>query len=165
MSITAGCGNVESGSACVIALIGGVIFCCASMGLKKAKIDDPIDAFAVHGACGVWGVFAAAVFDWGGFESVHLWGGFEPSESTVGDALASSMAGIFAIMAWSGGLSSIVCLALRTAGWLRVDDEHEEKGLDAMEFSSPKAYRPTVTWSAEGRPSGKADSVPPTAQI
>ena len=29
------------------------------------QVDDPIDAFAVHGAAGAWGVLAAALFDWG----------------------------------------------------------------------------------------------------
>tara|TARA_B110000285_G_C14685732_1_gene406758 strand:- start:159 stop:308 length:150 start_codon:yes stop_codon:yes gene_type:complete len=30
--------------------------------LKKLKIDDPLDAFQVHGLCGLWGVFALAIF-------------------------------------------------------------------------------------------------------
>jgi Amt family ammonium transporter len=165
VSITAGCGNVEPGSACFIASVGGVIFCGASTLLKKLKIDDPIDAFAVHGACGMWGVFAAALFDWGGFDSVHLWGGFEPSESTVGDALAANVTGIFAIMAWSGGLSSLVCFALRAAGWLRVDAEHEEKGLDTMEFRSPTAYRTSVQDGAPLDSIVKAVAAMPPAQI
>ena len=45
--------------------------------LKKLRVDDPIDAFAVHGACGAWGVLAAALFDWGnGFDYHHGWSGF-----------------------------------------------------------------------------------------
>ena len=31
----------------------------------RFKIDDPVQAFPVHGACGAWGVFACALFDWG----------------------------------------------------------------------------------------------------
>ena len=30
--------------------------------MKKLRIDDPLDAFAVHGACGVWGVLASGLF-------------------------------------------------------------------------------------------------------
>merc|ERR1711972_1082705 len=65
VSITAGCSNVESGSACVIGLVGGIFYNCASYLLKRCHIDDPIDAFPVHGACGAWGLMAAALFDWG----------------------------------------------------------------------------------------------------
>jgi len=34
------------------------------------KIDDPVDAAPVHGFCGIWGVLACGLFDWGkGFEA------------------------------------------------------------------------------------------------
>merc|ERR1719230_2510619 len=65
VSITAGCGNVDCGWAVFIGAVGGLVFQGASSSLKMAKVDDPIDAFAVHGACGIWGVLAAAIFDWG----------------------------------------------------------------------------------------------------
>merc|ERR1712170_244349 len=64
VSITAGCGSVDCGSAFLIAVIGGAIYQGTSIVLKKLRIDDPIDAFAVHGAAGAWGVMAAALFDW-----------------------------------------------------------------------------------------------------
>merc|ERR1719454_2411095 len=63
VSITAGCGNVESGSAVAIGLIGAFVYQGASMLLVKLKIDDPVDASPVHGACGIWGVLAAGLFD------------------------------------------------------------------------------------------------------
>ena len=30
----------------------------ASEALQKLKIDDPVEAFPVHGACGIWGTIA-----------------------------------------------------------------------------------------------------------
>merc|ERR1719162_1886693 len=49
VSITAACGNVEAGSAIVIG-----------------------------GACGAWGLMAAALFDWGwGADHVHGWSGWD----------------------------------------------------------------------------------------
>ena len=42
----------------------------SSMLLQKLKIDDPVDAAPVHGFCGIWGVLACGLFDWGkGFDS------------------------------------------------------------------------------------------------
>merc|ERR1712039_437263 len=77
VSITAGCGNVDCGWAVFIGVFGGLVFQAASSLLKTLKIDDPIDAFAVHGACGIWGVLAAAIFDWGrAFDYVHAGQGF-----------------------------------------------------------------------------------------
>merc|ERR1719401_3093720 len=45
VSITAPCGNVESGSAFAVGLIGGLIYVASSKLLKMLRIDDPLDAF------------------------------------------------------------------------------------------------------------------------
>ena len=46
--------------------------------LQKLKIDDPVDAVPVHGFCGIWGLLATALFDWGKEQSsargVREWG-------------------------------------------------------------------------------------------
>merc|ERR1712107_584294 len=49
VSITAPCGNVDCGWAVFIGVFGGLVFQSASSLLKTLKIDDPLDAFAVHG--------------------------------------------------------------------------------------------------------------------
>ena len=63
VSMTAGCGIVHPRAAFVIGSIGSVVFCVSSAALRYVKIDDPVDAFPVHGACGVWGLLAVALFD------------------------------------------------------------------------------------------------------
>ena len=40
----------------------GAVCWASSRALEVLKIDDPLDAFPVHGACGAWGVIAAGIF-------------------------------------------------------------------------------------------------------
>ena len=85
VSITAGCGNMESGSAFATGLIGAFVYQAASMLLQKLHIDDPVDASPVHGFCGAWGVIAAGLFDWGrGIDHYHGWSGFGCMENDDG---------------------------------------------------------------------------------
>merc|ERR1719387_1241482 len=149
VSITAGCSNVESGSAVLIGLLGGCIFVGSSALIKKIKVDDPVDASSVHGTCGIWGCLAAALFDFGtGTEKHHGWGGFsatsyeedgEVKYMTTGDAIGANLAEIIFVIVWSGGLSAVILLALKMAKVLRVDEETESVGMDS-ECASPKAY-------------------------
>merc|ERR1712051_205933 len=48
VSITAGCAIVKPWEAVVIGLIGGLSYQGCSMLVTRAKIDDVVDAFAVH---------------------------------------------------------------------------------------------------------------------
>jgi len=148
VSITAGCGNVDCGAAFVIAIIGGIVYQAASVTLKKLGIDDPIDAFAVHGAAGAWGVMAAALFDWGkGMDYSHGWSGFDCGrgddgkciEGLNGQLIVANLVEIAAICAWVGINSALVFIPLRLAGFLRAD-ELQDVGMDAAKHSPSKAY-------------------------
>merc|ERR1719440_810957 len=117
VSITAPCGNVEVGPAFAIALIGGFIYQGASSLLRKVKVDDPIDAFAVHGACGAWGTLAAALFDWGeGFDFYHGWSGWSCAlddsgacaKGAWGGGMAANVVEVVAIAAWVAAMSTII---------------------------------------------------------
>jgi Amt family ammonium transporter len=153
VSVTAPCSNVESGSAVLIGLLGGFIFVGSAALIKKLKIDDPVDAFSVHGACGIWGCLAAALFDFGaGTEKHHGWGGFsatsyevdgEGKYMTTGDALGANLAEIAFVIVWSGGLSLVIFAALKVAKVLRIDESTENEGMDT-ECASPKAYNITA---------------------
>lgn len=59
VSITAGCATTNLPGAFGTALVAGGLYCVVSRMLLQLKIDDPVDAFAVHGACGLWGLIAA----------------------------------------------------------------------------------------------------------
>merc|ERR1711988_1000594 len=149
VSITAPCSNVESGSAVLIGLLGGFVYVGSAALIKKLKIDDPVDAFSVHGACGIWGCLAAALFDFGaGTEKHHGWGGFsatsyeedgETKYMTTSDAIAANLAEIGFVIVWSGGLSLVIFGVLKATKLLRIDEETESEGMDT-ECASPKAY-------------------------
>lgn len=154
VSITAGCSNVEVGSACFIGFVGGLIYLGASALLQKLHIDDPIDAFAVHGAGGAWGLMAASLFDWGkGFDEVHSWSGFDCMRDELtgsclrnrgGSLVLANLVELAFIAGWAGAMSLLVFSALRVCGLLRTADEVQLKGLDTEmvqeAYVLPKTY-------------------------
>jgi Amt family ammonium transporter len=138
VAITAGCAFVRPWEALLIGFIGGFVYQGASMLVQKLKIDDVVDAFAVHGATGFWGLLALGFFGnpadgLGGNGILH---GGEGAGGTFGTQL---VAGIL-IAAWSGILSAIVLLPLKLAKVLRLSDDFQREGADKMEHSPPKAY-------------------------
>merc|ERR1739845_102888 len=62
VSITAGCAFVKPWESAIIGFIGGFVYVTSSFLVKRAKIDDVVDAFSVHGACGLWGIVALGFF-------------------------------------------------------------------------------------------------------
>merc|ERR1719258_596858 len=115
-----------------VGLIGGAVYCGASEALQKAGIDDPVEAFPVHGACGIWGVIATPLFDIGMLAGSGSYGG-----STV---MAQGI-GVVVIIVWVSLFSAILFGGIKAAGFLRVDEEHEKMGIDNAEFSPKAAYK------------------------
>ena len=63
VSITAGCATVPVWASVLIGTLSALVYRAASyFVLHVLQVDDPLDAFAVHGAGGLWGVLAAALF-------------------------------------------------------------------------------------------------------
>ena len=62
VGITAGTSVASPAGAVIIGAISAFVYHLASCTMRKLKIGDPLDAFAVHGACGLWGVWAVGLF-------------------------------------------------------------------------------------------------------
>jgi Amt family ammonium transporter len=62
VAITAPCSTCTEEGAFLIGLVAAPVYKAAAMLLRKAEIDDVVNAFPVHGACGCWGVLAAGLF-------------------------------------------------------------------------------------------------------
>merc|ERR1711862_758230 len=92
VAVCAGVGTVHPHGALFIGILGGLGEEVGSFIVKKIKVDDPLDAFAVHGCGGIVGLITAPLLAIDGAD---------------GEMFAAHIVGILAIIAWSGGLSAI----------------------------------------------------------
>jgi len=116
VAICAGVNAMEPGMAIVTGIIAGIFLELAHVLVLLARIDDPIDAFAVHGACGIVGVVTAPLFAREGCE-LDVW--------------AANLLGMAAIMGWSGVLTMATLLPMKLLGKLTVSDEEQDAGADS----------------------------------
>ncbi|KAK3861884.1 hypothetical protein Pcinc_032195 [Petrolisthes cinctipes] len=134
VAICAGCNVLPIWGSCVTGIVAGVLFISIHTLLDKLKVDDPLDAVAVHMGGGLWGLVAVALFQ---NDNGIVFGG-------SGEVLAWNVAGALAIMAWAGGLCVIMFGSLRLVGWLRVPIDMEIQGMDILKHGEP-AY-PAGSW-------------------
>jgi Amt family ammonium transporter len=117
VGITANADIVSAMGAIVIGLIAGVLVFFSVVTLDKLKIDDPVGAISVHGACGVWGILACALFD-------TTKGGF---------TIVGQLTGVLAVGAAAFVFSLVVFGALKAIMGVRVSADEESEGLDISE--------------------------------
>jgi Amt family ammonium transporter len=136
VSVTAGCSVVSIGGSCAIGFIGAFVYVGTSAMMKMMKIDDVVDAVAVHGFCGIWGVIATGFFSTPVYYSMayystrnHKCAGLFYGGS--GAALKANLVGLGVIISWVGTTSAILFGSLKAAGLLRVSAEVEDMGMDA----------------------------------
>lgn len=130
VAICAGCNVLDTWAAAVVGLVAGITYICWSALLPYLKIDDPLDAFAVHAGGGIWGLIAVALLQ----AETGIFFTFS-KESFL--KLGWQFAGIAAIMAWTIILCAIMFGLLKAFKLLRVDPEIEMKGLDIPKHGEP----------------------------
>ena len=127
-SIIVGADVLQPWAAIIAGLVGSVVLWGSSKLLLKLKIDDPLEAFPVHGACGAWGVIATALF----MDKTYSGGGSDYGLLVGGGGkfLGSAIVGIICITLWVGATIGGLFFLLKTAGMLRASAEEEAAGLD-----------------------------------
>ena len=102
--------------------IAGVLVVLGIILLDKAKIDDPVGAWPVHGLCGVWGGIATGIF-----------GDYDLGVQVLGSVV---------IPLWAFVTMGIVFGVMKVTGNLRVSEEEEAIGLDITEHGMPAYGKP-----------------------
>lgn len=152
VSITGPCAVVEPWAAVCIGFIGAFVYVFGSKLALWMQIDDVVDAIAVHGWCGTWGVLASGVFAspklvsavygfTGEFRKGFVYGG-------NGNILGVAAVFVICILLWVGGLMSITFGSMSAAGILRVSQQEEEDGLD-LSHHGGSAYNDDKKKSSE----------------
>ncbi len=134
VAITAGCAAVEPSGALIIGAGAGVVVVLADIFLLNVlKIDDPVSVVAVHGVSGAWGTLALALV-----APVDAL----PAGSMLGQ-LWVQFVGVAAIFFWSIIMGFILFGGLKMIGKLRVNEEHEKRGLNESEHGAKQTLNDT----------------------
>ena len=151
VSITASAPVVSHWAALLIGAIGGVLYYWSSRAVARfLKVDDVIDAFAVHGVCGMWSLIVVGLTA-DGSETCNG----EPAIGVLaggdGRLLGAAVITAVSIGSWAllGGF--VLFGTLRKAELLRVPDDVEITGIDIVELGRP-AYSSSQDESVHGRP-------------
>lgn len=147
VSITSGAASTDAWMAVVIGAIGAFVYIGSSKLMLKLKIDDPVDAVAVHGFCGAWGVLASGIF----FDLAAVSVGYSnypdsgEGPCSQGEQFATQVVLVLVIIAWVAVTCVPVAIGMKVAGLLRVSAEDEEAGLDLSEHGGSKILSTSVT--------------------
>jgi ammonium transporter, Amt family len=139
VAITAPSGFVSPISSAIIGLIAGVLVCLSvSFVENRLKVDDPVGAISVHGACGLWGVLSVGLFADGTSNYGGSWNGVTGSVTGLfyGDAsqLVAQLVGISTLLGFVFGFSYALNWVLDIFLGHRVSAESEVAGLDLPEM-------------------------------
>jgi Amt family ammonium transporter len=126
VGITAPCNSVGPAAALAIGAIAGILVVLSVLFIETVlKVDDPVGAVSVHGACGLWGVLAAGIPFFKNADQDFGWGQF----------LSQVVAGA-SLFFWSFLVMLLFFFILKVTIGLRVSAEEEIAGLDMGEHGN-----------------------------
>jgi ammonium transporter, Amt family len=127
VAICAGCATMRVWAAFLTGIGAGLVVIGGATMLLGARIDDPIDAAAVHLGCGAWGTLAAGIMK----QEDSLFKGGDIRQ--VGVQLLGIVVGI----AWTAFFHIIALYIAQRLQLLRVSEKTELEGLDAYTQDEP----------------------------
>ena len=128
VAITPAAGFVLPGSALIIGLVAGVAGYWGATALKRAlKYDDSLDAFGVHGVCGIVGALLVGFLAYGPLSATTAL----PEGSSGGmEQFIKQVIAVAATMAYTAIATWILLKITDVIVGLRVTEEEEREGLD-----------------------------------
>ena len=131
VAITAGCDQVSPVGAFFIGLFAGILLCVSVDFFDRiAKIDDPVGAISVHGACGAMGTLCVGLFATDG--GLFYGGGIH--------YFLIQLLGVASVMLWVISTMTIIFKVIDKLVGLRVPADIEIEGLDYHEHGLASAY-------------------------
>ena len=129
VSVTAGANMLSLGDAVIIGMVGGLIAHYSRIFLLYVcKLDDPVNAIAIHGFAGVWGTIAVALFQ----------------DSVSYSQVLLQVTGCLAVFAWSFSCGFVLFLLLKMFSLLRVSETNERVGLNVSEHGEKSVLLDTM---------------------
>ena len=128
VAITPCCATVPSWAAVII---GGSSVYAYLLGLKlvrRLRIDDVVDAFPVHGCCGIYGTICAGVFSTQALCDAAY--GVGRINFSVGHQLPIQLAGCVSCIAVAATAQAALFLTIKHTVGIRVSEADERVGLD-----------------------------------
>jgi Amt family ammonium transporter len=129
VAITAGCDCVTVWGAVIIGGCAGIIVYVSVLFIDTVlKIDDPVGAVSVHGACGAFGTLALAFFQ-----------NDPAADYSAISQFIVQLKGVAAMFVWAFGTGMILFNVIKYTIGLRASEEEELRGLDIGEHGN-EAY-------------------------
>ena len=127
VAITPAAGFVNLPAALIIGLVAGVLgFYSVAVLKQKLGYDDSLDAFGVHGMCGIWGALATGLF-----ANPAITEGAKGLVYGNPKQLLIQLVAIIATALYTAvGTAIVAYITKAVTGGLRVDPEEEIQGLD-----------------------------------
>jgi len=142
ISTCAFCNLAEPYATFIVGILASGVYTIIHYGMLWLKIDDPLDAFAVHSGGGMLGVLVAPLVVSSSGPMGHIFD--SENNVTLMHQIWSQLVGILVITAWSAILSTIMFYILKLNNKLRVSPELEIQGLDIAKHGE-SAY-PVESW-------------------
>jgi Amt family ammonium transporter len=132
---------VNTVGAAIIGFSAGMLVCLSVEFIERvAKLDDPVGAISVHGACGLWGVISVGLFADGTSNYGGSWNGVNGSVTGLfyGDPsqLVAQLIGCATLLGVVFTLSYVFNWIVDVLVGQRVSAQSELEGLDLPEMGA-----------------------------